>query len=451
MQKCPICEQEFIPRTTRQKYCSRACNVRNAHIAYRERERAKKSAVKQDASHLPALPPRATNTRQDNPLPMPNAAASEPTQGHIDAAAWLASGLLYERETAKALRKERNQTIIVGGHGAAMKTANDALLVKEGVTHHPQVPVTHTLYRGQHDVQKIILLSHSGYITVQAMAWCKDEDICILVLSEDGSTLSSVTPDRCPDILLRRAQYTVTPEDKAELACAILEKKLAGQLETLRSSGLPNAQAACLVLHDLLSWLRMEQKPIWLREINRLRLLEAQAARAYFAAWQGLPLTWEKKAEKRVYPHWKMVRNRLSPVGRADSARHAVDPANAILNYAYACLEGQCRHALLAAGFDVAVGILHADKEGRDSLVYDLMECFRPQVDAACLSFLRSITFKAGDVTPVADGSCRLHPQFARCVVARCHLAQDTIDQGARWLREMLLSTPKTAPYAAAM
>jgi CRISPR-associated protein Cas1 len=51
-----------------------------------------------------------------------------------------------------------------------------------------------------------------------------------------------------------------------------------------------------------------------------------------------------------------------------------VDPANAILNYAYAIPEGQMRQALSGAGFDLACGFLHADRCGRDALVYDLME-----------------------------------------------------------------------------
>jgi hypothetical protein len=42
-----------------------------------------------------------------------------------------------------------------------------------------------------------------------------------------------------------------------------------------------------------------------------------------------------------------------------------VDPSNVILNYAYAILEGQIRHALSAAGFDLACGFLHADRRGR--------------------------------------------------------------------------------------
>src|SRR5260370_42031015 len=48
------------------------------------------------------------------------------------------------------------------------------------------------------------------------------------------------------------------------------------------------------------------------------------------------------------------------------------------------------------------------------------MECERGAVDALALEFLARMTFRASDFTPVSDGSCRLHPQLARAVVAAC-------------------------------
>jgi CRISPR-associated endonuclease Cas1 len=139
---------------------------------------------------------------------------------------------------------------------------------------------------------------------------------------------------------------------------------------------------------------------------------------------------------KRVPLHWLVARERSSPLG--SDARHAVDPLNAVLNYAYGCLEGQARQALEAQGFDVACGFLHVDKDGRDSLVYDLMECARGTVDGLALDFLMSTTFHAGDFTPVSNGSCRLHPQRARAVVASCRAPQERIEEHARWLASML-------------
>jgi CRISPR-associated endonuclease Cas1 len=136
-------------------------------------------------------------------------------------------------------------------------------------------------------------------------------------------------------------------------------------------------------------------------------------------------------------PHWLVTRERNSPLG--GDTPHAVDPLNAMLNYAYGCLEGQARQALEAQGFDVACGFLHVDKDGRDSLVYDLMECARGTVDGLVLDFLSRTVLHAGDFVQTKEGGCRLHPQLARMVVASCRVGQTRMDELAKWLHERVL------------
>ena len=167
-----------------------------------------------------------------------------------------------------------------------------------------------------------------------------------------------------------------------------------------------------------------------------VRTFEGQAAGLYFAAWKGYPLSWRKSARRYVPPHWQTIRERHSPL--SDSARRAVDPANAILNYAYGVLEGQCRQALTAEGFDLSCGFLHADKQYRDSLVYDLMELYRPAVDALVLTFLDRTTFAYGDMVRASTGQCMLHPQLARAVVAGCRLEHGRVNEAAAQLCSVL-------------
>ena len=69
------------------------------------------------------------------------------------------------------------------------------------------------------------------------------------------------------------------------------------------------------------------------------------------------------------------------------AARHTVDPANAILNYAYAMLEGQTRQALSATRFDLACGFVHAARRGRDALACDPIELALRAVDECVLRF----------------------------------------------------------------
>jgi hypothetical protein len=55
------------------------------------------------------------------------------------------------------------------------------------------------------------------------------------------------------------------------------------------------------------------------------------------------------------------------------------------------------------------------------------------------LRFLSAHTLHYGDLTRVHDGSCRLHPQLARAVVAACKVPQETIEVQVSWLRETLI------------
>jgi hypothetical protein len=67
------------------------------------------------------------------------------------------------------------------------------------------------------------------------------------------------------------------------------------------------------------------------------------------------------------------------------------------------------------------------------------MELGRPAVDSRVLSFLRATIFHRGDFVHVSDGSCRLHPQVARTVVAVCGVPQAQLSEHAMCLATLVL------------
>ena len=71
--------------------------------------------------------------------------------------------------------------------------------------------------------------------------------------------------------------------------------------------------------------------------------------------------------------------------------------------------------------------------------MYDLMELFRPIVDALVLAFLGRTTFAYGDMVRASNGQRMLHPQLARAVVAACRVEQQHVSKAAGQLREMLV------------
>lgn len=60
------------------------------------------------------------------------------------------------------------------------------------------------------------------------------------------------------------------------------------------------------------------------------------------------------------------------------SRRPPLDPANALLSFAYTCLMNECLSAIALHGLDSALGFMHQDRERSPSLALDLMEPFRP-------------------------------------------------------------------------
>src|SRR5207237_8422579 len=107
-----------------------------------------------------------------------------------------------------------------------------------------------------------------------------------------------------------------------------------------------------------------------------IRMLESQAAAAYWSAWRDLPITFPKNDLIRVPDHWRVFDTRKSPL--SGSPRLAANPANAMLNYLYALLESEARLAAAALGLDPGLGVLHVDTPARDSLACDIMgQCAR--------------------------------------------------------------------------
>lgn len=65
----------------------------------------------------------------------------------------------------------------------------------------------------------------------------------------------------------------------------------------------------------------------------------------------------------------------------ARSQHPATDVLNAMLNYGYGLLYGKIEGALIKAGIDPYIGILHRDDYNRPVLVYDVIEKYRIWVD----------------------------------------------------------------------
>jgi CRISPR-associated endonuclease Cas1 len=160
------------------------------------------------------------------------------------------------------------------------------------------------------------------------------------------------------------------------------------------------------------------------KSIEDLLGVEGTGAKLYFAQWQGLPLNWKNIGRHPIPREWHQIGPRSS-ARRRNSNRFATHPVNAMLNYAYAALEGRLRVALMGAGFDISVGFLHSADRSRVPLLLDLLEPCRTIADRIILNAVREQSFAPGDFTMAADGVVRLHPQLAKRVVGLMSLNEE--------------------------
>jgi hypothetical protein len=120
---------------------------------------------------------------------------------------------------------------------------------------------------------------------------------------------------------------------------------------------------------------------------------------------------WPKKDLRRIPHYWQTAGSRHSAL--SGSPRLAITPFHALLNFCFALLESETRRAIVAVGLDPALGLgLHADNPGRDSLVFDVLEAVRPEVEDWVLSWVMKEPLRRADFFETARGHCRLKSQL---------------------------------------
>ncbi len=91
--------------------------------------------------------------------------------------------------------------------------------------------------------------------------------------------------------------------------------------------------------------------------------------------------------------YYKLVCELLPDEFKFDSRSRmpAKDPFNALINYSYSYLYRLVEDAITSAGLDVYLGFYHSNERGGKSLVYDLVEEFRPWVDECVVRYCQQL------------------------------------------------------------
>lgn len=196
------------------------------------------------------------------------------------------------------------------------------------------------------------------------MRHCAENSVFISFLSEYGRFLARVQGPVSGNVMLRREQYRQADDQEGSMrvARAIVTAKTCNARtvcqRALRDHGEDGSMKTVeIAVRDLARIVKTIEK---VNDLNKLRGVEGEASRTYFAAFDHLI-----RAQKQDFAFTKRSR------------RPPMDNINALLSFVYTLLVHDCEAALEAVGLDPQVGFLHRDRSGRPSLALDLMEEFR--------------------------------------------------------------------------
>lgn len=303
------------------------------------------------------------------------------------------------RPTQRSAR--RPEVWVAHGYGLKIHVRSRHLVIEDGLGRERR---TRRVARATVPFNRLIVLGHSGFISLDAFRWLWDLKIPLVQIDRDGMVIACSVVDGLKDANLRRRQAVASGSVAGlEISKTLIGLKIDGQRRLLQE--LWQNHAIAVQLADIATTLPA------IDNVIELRHAEASAAALYWAAWRDhLELKFTKPAT-RVFPaHWFRFDRRSSLLTGAP--RSATDPTNALLNYSYALLEAEARVSLLKVGLDPGIGMLHADQGSRDSMALDVMEPIRPSVDRGIVELVRRQRFGSRDFLETSRGICRLSPSL---------------------------------------
>lgn len=116
----------------------------------------------------------------------------------------------------------------------------------------------------------------------------------------------------------------------------------------------------------------------------------------------------------------------------------ATDVANALLNYGYGVLYGKVEGALIKAGIDPYVGVMHRDDYNRPVLVYDVIELYRVWVDYVVMQLLAQEIITDEHYSVREDGSYWLEALGRRILIQSLNDYLDEVVDGGTAPRSRL-------------
>lgn len=335
----------------------------------------------------------------------------------------------------------REGLVVASGYGLKLYVLRGHLVIEDGRGRDRR---TRRLNRATSGLKRLIVLGHTGFVTLEALRWIRDVGAVFVQIDSDGSLIAISAAERFHNTKLRRAQVLAA---ESEVGLSVMKRLVGAKLD--RQAEIAARLAGFLRDGSRFGYLPKDPIPEVIdrqraeiakaRSLARLRSLEAVAGRWYWHTLAHAPVRFDKDWRRHVPEHWHYGGLRTSPPSGFKSSRKAATPLHAFVNYAYAVLETEATIVLQEFGFDPSLGLMHTDKRYRGSLATDLIEPVRPVADEAVLELIADRELRRGDIYETREGVCRLGPPLARELADRGLSLREALTPHAAELAKRLL------------
>lgn len=259
-----------------------------------------------------------------------------------------------------------------------------------------------------------IQISRGAQITSDAVMLAIEREIEVLFMDRSGNPIGRIWSSKYGSIsTIRKGQLSfVYSHNAVDWIKNVLLKKIENQQALMllfNNNDNPNVSIEKNIarLEDYRNKIRALDGDIVNDIAPMLRGWEGQASRIYFSTINSF------------LPEQFRFENRTQ--------HPALDVANAFLNYGYGILYGRIEGALIKAGIDPYIGILHRDDYNRPVLVYDIIEMYRIWVDYVVYTLLAQNVITEEFYSVREDGSYWLEALGRRVLIQSLNDYMDEI------------------------
>lgn len=254
-----------------------------------------------------------------------------------------------------------------------------------------------------------VIITGKGSVGFDALNLLALNNVDLVVLNWTGDIIYRLSPPELKNVQVRREQFESYHDYRSGFLCKqFISAKLENQKSVLGALAKSRGKNADLSSEILV---HRDRISVFLDKLRNIKDGPVDKLRGKVFGLEG----------KGSIDYWKGFGLVLDPEFGFEnrSGRGANDGVNAMLNYGYGMLKGHIWRAIHLAALDPYAGYLHADRWGRASLVFDLMEEFRQQVvDRTVLSMVNRGVVKTSDFE-IKDDYCLISDKMRRLFISK--------------------------------